>query len=62
MYRTDPLPLPSAHDSAGSLSPAEFAKASGVSLSTVWRLLRRGEVWGRHAFISLRNIRSAAEF
>ena len=44
MYRADPLPLPAAHDSGGFLTPAEFAKANGVSLSTVWRLLRRREL------------------
>lgn len=43
-YRADPLPLPVAGDSGGFLTPAEFAKANGVSLSTVWRLLRRREL------------------
>jgi hypothetical protein len=45
MYSTEPLPLPVVRDGAQPLlSPADFAKASGVSLSTIWRQLRRGEL------------------
>jgi excisionase family DNA binding protein len=45
MYSTGAIRPPEARDSAGRLlSPAAFAKASGVSLSTVWRRLRRREL------------------
>jgi len=45
MYPREPLPLPKARDAGGLLlSPADFAKASGISLSTVWRKLRRKEL------------------
>src|SRR5689334_6277326 len=45
MYKSSPIPLPSARDSAGQLlTPAEFARASGASLSTVWRRLRANQL------------------
>ncbi|MBL8949754.1 MAG: helix-turn-helix domain-containing protein [Myxococcaceae bacterium] len=45
MYSTKPLPPPQVRDGgADLLSPAEFAVASGISLSTVWRMLRRREL------------------
>lgn len=45
VYPDDPSPLPKAGDAGGLLlSPADFASASGISLSTVWRKLRRREL------------------
>ena len=42
-YKTTPLKLPKVRD-AGSLTPAEAATAAGVSLSTIWRRIRTGEL------------------
>ena len=48
MYKAAPIPLPWARDGAGELlSPAAFAEASGLSLSTVWRRIRTGELRSR---------------
>jgi excisionase family DNA binding protein len=42
-YSPNALKHPKVGD-AGSLTPAEAAEAMGVSLSTVWRQMRRGEL------------------
>ena len=45
MYTKKPLPLPRVAEAGDALlTPAAFAKASGVSLSTVWRRLRTGDL------------------
>ena len=45
MYSKRPIPLPKVAEAGEApLSPAAFAKASGVSLSTVWRRLRTKEL------------------
>lgn len=45
MYSRKPIPLPKVAEGGDALlTPAAFAKASGVSLSTVWRRLRSNEL------------------
>ena len=44
MYRVRPSQLPAVSDAEALLTPAQAAKRLGVSLSTVWRLLRRSQL------------------
>ena len=45
MYSRKPIPLPRVAEAGDALlTPAAYAKASGVSLSTVWRRLRSKEL------------------
>src|SRR5687768_1075851 len=45
MYSRKPIPLPKVAEAGEALlTPAAYAKASGISLSTVWRRLRSNEL------------------
>jgi excisionase family DNA binding protein len=45
MYTKRPIPLPKVSEAGDALlTPGAFAKASGVSLSTIWRRLRANEL------------------